>query len=277
MKAIKQFIKNYIEQYIPLSYQSQQKNFPKFVINTSKIMSNIKIYSNNKIDEIFLSVALKPILQHPKHKIFLKMLYDNTTISAEIYEHPIITAIDIEFQNYGFFEQNNEKVTFFSNKINDQISIDIKDKKLATKQFPYINQDIHINVTKNLSNNLTKQNGYDIIFFPYEYKIDNSRSLLNNELNYVRFYGKTSVSKMFTNSSDFFKETNFSLPINSTINNIEIFTEKFNFTKEDFESLQDFVKNKNIKFKLNTGEKFSSVDIINTSNDQILIKFQNIE
>lgn len=101
--------------------------------------------------------------------------------------------------------------------------------------------------------------------------------MLSNELNYVRFYGKTAVSKRFTNSSDFFKETNFSLPTNAIINNLDIFTEKFNFTKEDFAPLQDFVKNKNIKFKLNTGETFASVDIINTSNDQILIKFQNIE
>lgn len=85
MKTIKQFIKNYIEQCMPASTTLQPTNLHKFVINTSEILSNIKIYSDNKINEIFLSVSLKPVLQHPKHKIFLKMLADNTLISAEIY------------------------------------------------------------------------------------------------------------------------------------------------------------------------------------------------
>lgn len=276
MEALKQFIKKYIEK----SFEDRQQplepiDLSKFVINTSEIKSNIKIYFDYNIHEIFLLVGLKPMSLCPKCKIFIKNATNNEVISSFIYDAPIITSIDIEFLNYGFYEQNGENFTFFSNNINDRMSMNINDSKIATKNFPYINQDIQINITKNLSTNRTKQNGYDILFFPYGVSLNSVSNILYKKPEYVKFYGKTSVERAITNNSDFFAQTQIQLPYNGKYCEKDIFTEKFNFLEEDFNSLEEFVKNKNIKFETNTRETFASVDIINHSNNQFLIKFKN--
>lgn len=278
METLKQFIKKYIEK----SFEERQTplepiDLSKFVINTSDIKSDIKIYCDYNIQEIFLLIGLKPMSMCPKYKIFIKPPTNNEEISSIIYDSPVITSIDIEFLNYGFYEQNGKNFTFFSNNINERMSININGSKIATKNFPFINQDIQINITKNLSTNRTKQNGYDILLFPYGISLNSSsaNNILYSKPEYIKFYGKTSVERTFTNNSDFFAQTQIQLPYCGQYSDKDIFTEKFNFLEKDFNSLEEFIKNKNIKFETNTGETFVSEDIISHSNNQFLIKFKN--